>query len=411
MRNIVQILMFWAAVFSAVSANAQSPGPMMVRDNCSDVILTNPRSLASRSYHKNAMSVSKQGPYLQLLYGTGPSAVILAIYDSSNVHYVAGTIDSAKDLIYSYLSYVCIHITGSNGSGSFAFDTLPVLSAEYTPVSIESDGLDSVRTGTYQYRFIGHDITVSGTFMAKAHSSMKRLSGFFMQLPTANESLNSLDGIVASLDMTKGGVVRLDTLVFKDSAAVLIFNTDTPIWCTYSFYFHYTSRFEAKGKVIRTSGQIGAPVGQLVFGNGTGFSSDSNLSWDKDNQNFIVGAPYGTGTTFGVLNTDPESGPGIVGVTNGYFAVQDLSGKVYLNANPNTKKYYWGNANNDDIALIDDSTNTFEIRSNFISTPNLPSYRDDADAASHSLGSGILYQTDGTGSSPLNVRGILMRKQ
>jgi len=44
-------------------------------------------------------------------------------------------------------------------------------------------------------------------------------------------------------------------------------------------------------------------------------------------------------------------------------------------------------------------------------TNSLPAYADDADAAQGGLETGFLFQTDGTGNSPLNVPGIVMIKQ
>jgi len=46
-----------------------------------------------------------------------------------------------------------------------------------------------------------------------------------------------------------------------------------------------------------------------------------------------------------------------------------------------------------------------------ISMPNIPSYDDDADAATGGLSPGSIYQTTGGGASPLDVPGILMIKQ
>ena len=48
---------------------------------------------------------------------------------------------------------------------------------------------------------------------------------------------------------------------------------------------------------------------------------------------------------------------------------------------------------------------------NTIITQKLPQYQDDADAGANGLTTGDLYQTNGAGSAPLNVAGIVMIKQ
>ena len=72
-----------------------------------------------------------------------------------------------------------------------------------------------------------------------------------------------------------------------------------------------------------------------------------------------------------------------------------------------------GNLNVTDIncenvsALDLTASGTTTLESNIIAV--LPSFADDA--AASSLAQGRLYQTDGTGAAPLNVAGIVMRKQ
>lgn len=72
-----------------------------------------------------------------------------------------------------------------------------------------------------------------------------------------------------------------------------------------------------------------------------------------------------------------------------------------------------GNLNVTDIncenvsALDLTASGTTTLESNIIAI--LPSFADDA--AASSLAQGRLYQTDGTGAAPLNVAGIVMRKQ
>jgi len=54
---------------------------------------------------------------------------------------------------------------------------------------------------------------------------------------------------------------------------------------------------------------------------------------------------------------------------------------------------------------------TFQVDANGFIPKKLPAYQDDAAAGIAGLPQGYMYQTDGTGASPLNVAGILMVKQ
>ena len=64
--------------------------------------------------------------------------------------------------------------------------------------------------------------------------------------------------------------------------------------------------------------------------------------------------------------------------------------------------------NCDNVSATDiTASGTTTLESNIIAA--LPSFADDA--AASSLAQGRLYQTDGTGAAPLNVAGIVMRKQ
>jgi hypothetical protein len=64
--------------------------------------------------------------------------------------------------------------------------------------------------------------------------------------------------------------------------------------------------------------------------------------------------------------------------------------------------------NCDNVSAIDiTAEGTASLEGNIIAA--LPSFADDA--AASSLAQGRLYQTDGTGAAPLNVAGIVMRKQ
>ena len=55
--------------------------------------------------------------------------------------------------------------------------------------------------------------------------------------------------------------------------------------------------------------------------------------------------------------------------------------------------------------------NVISVNKDGYSIKNLPAYENDADAAADGLTTGFLYQTDGTGTAPLNVAGIVMIKQ
>ena len=64
--------------------------------------------------------------------------------------------------------------------------------------------------------------------------------------------------------------------------------------------------------------------------------------------------------------------------------------------------------NCENVSALDlTASGTTRLESNIIAA--LPSFADDA--AASSLAQGRLYQTDGTGAAPLNVAGIVMRKQ
>lgn len=65
---------------------------------------------------------------------------------------------------------------------------------------------------------------------------------------------------------------------------------------------------------------------------------------------------------------------------------------------------------NNTFLKIDDDTETITLNAAHISSP-LSAYDDDADAGSNGVIAGELYQTTGSGASPLNVAGIVMIKQ
>jgi hypothetical protein len=57
------------------------------------------------------------------------------------------------------------------------------------------------------------------------------------------------------------------------------------------------------------------------------------------------------------------------------------------------------------------SSMTIELRPTTLQIAGLAAYADDTDAGTGGLLAGMMYQTDGTGSAPLNVAGIVMIKQ
>lgn len=66
--------------------------------------------------------------------------------------------------------------------------------------------------------------------------------------------------------------------------------------------------------------------------------------------------------------------------------------------------------NNGTNIFVDDIAETITLTASHISAP-LSAYADDADAGTNGVVTGELYQTDGTGSAPLNIAGIVMIKQ
>jgi len=65
---------------------------------------------------------------------------------------------------------------------------------------------------------------------------------------------------------------------------------------------------------------------------------------------------------------------------------------------------------NNTLITVDDDAETITLNAAHISSP-LAAYDDDADAGSNGVIAGELYQTTGSGASPLNVAGIVMIKQ
>ena len=66
--------------------------------------------------------------------------------------------------------------------------------------------------------------------------------------------------------------------------------------------------------------------------------------------------------------------------------------------------------NNGTNIFVDDIAETITLTASHISAL-LSAYADDADAGTNGVATGELYQTDGTGSAPLNIAGIVMIKQ
>lgn len=65
---------------------------------------------------------------------------------------------------------------------------------------------------------------------------------------------------------------------------------------------------------------------------------------------------------------------------------------------------------NNTFLNVNDDTETITLTASHISAP-LSAYADDADAGTNGVATGELYQTDGTGTAPLNIAGIVMIKQ
>jgi len=65
---------------------------------------------------------------------------------------------------------------------------------------------------------------------------------------------------------------------------------------------------------------------------------------------------------------------------------------------------------NNTFLTVDDDNEIITLTASHISAP-LSAYADDADAGTNGVVTGELYQTDGTGTAPLNIAGIVMVKQ
>ena len=144
--------------------------------------------------------------------------------------------------------------------------------------------------------------------------------------------------------------------------------------------------------------------GDLIIGSETYDATDPNPTVGNPTRNFTVGSVlssqmpnYITGT----INKIPV-------FTTANAVVDSIITQV-----AGTAISISGNLNVDDVncnnvsAINITAEGTTTLESNIIAA--LPSFADDA--AASSLAQGRLYQTDGTGAAPLNVAGIVMRKQ
>jgi hypothetical protein len=128
-------------------------------------------------------------------------------------------------------------------------------------------------------------------------------------------------------------------------------------------------------------------------------AEDSNISknYKIENLTTYVASQVATGT----INKIPV------------FTAVNAVGDSIITQLAGTAISIFGNLNVTDVncenvsALDVTASGTTTLESNIIAA--LPSFADDA--AASSLAQGRLYQTDGTGAAPLNVAGIVMRKQ
>jgi hypothetical protein len=128
-------------------------------------------------------------------------------------------------------------------------------------------------------------------------------------------------------------------------------------------------------------------------------AEDSNISknYKIENITTYIASQVATGT----INKIPV------------FTAANAVGDSIMTQLAGTAISIFGNLNVTDIdcenvsALDITASGTTRLESNIIAA--LPSFADDA--AASSLAQGRLYQTDGTGAAPLNVAGIVMRKQ
>jgi len=110
---------------------------------------------------------------------------------------------------------------------------------------------------------------------------------------------------------------------------------------------------------------------------------------------------------------------GIYNPHNGMSTINSLSDKnaygIGINISDVAGDHYvligdFSSGGNSTYLMVDDDAETITLNAAHISSP-LAAYDDDADAGSNGVIAGELYQTTGSGASPLNVAGIVMIKQ
>ena len=157
---------------------------------------------------------------------------------------------------------------------------------------------------------------------------------------------------------------------------------------------------------ISTYPIITPKAGDLLVGSETYDSQAANPTIGNPTRNFTVSSITssqipnyinGTINKIPVFTAANTVGNSIMTQLAGAPAAISISGNLNVN-----------DVNCNNVSAIDiTAEGTTRLESNIIAI--LPSFADDA--AASSLAQGRLYQTDGTGAAPLNVAGIVMRKQ
>jgi len=155
---------------------------------------------------------------------------------------------------------------------------------------------------------------------------------------------------------------------------------------------------------ISTYPIITPKAGDLIVGSETYDSQAANPTVGNPTRNFTVSSitssqipNYINGTINKIPVFTAANAVGDSIITQLAGTAISISGNLNVN-----------DVNCNNVSAIDiTAEGTTTLESNIIAT--LPSFADDA--AASSLAQGRLYQTDGTGAAPLNVAGIVMRKQ
>ena len=157
---------------------------------------------------------------------------------------------------------------------------------------------------------------------------------------------------------------------------------------------------------ISTYPIITPKAGDLLVGSETYDSQAANPTIGNPTRNFTVSSITssqipnyinGTINKIPVFTAANTVGNSIMTQLAGAPAAISISGNLNVN-----------DVNCNNVSAIDiTAEGTTSLEGNIIAA--LPSFADDA--AASSLAQGRLYQTDGTGAAPLNVAGIVMRKQ